>query len=325
MDISAHSETWPLKKSFAISRGAKSSVTVVVVEIKEGNATGYGEAVPYPRYHQDVAATLDAIHTIADRHPDNLTRERLRLEYPPNAARNALDCALWDLEAKKSNMPVWRLAGLLAPTPFTGAYSLSLEPPQQLANSARQVNTFPLLKVKLGRHQVIEAVAAVRIACPQARIIVDANEAWDLDLLQRLVPELKKLAVEMIEQPLPAESDACLKDIQCEIPLCADESFHGVEDLHRLVERYEYFNIKLDKTGGLTTALQLATQVVSMGRKVMIGSMMSTSLGLAPAMLLGASAAYVDLDASLWLADDRPYGVRFEQGLLYPVDRRLWG
>ncbi len=298
---------------------------MVVVEIDDGSATGVGEAVPYPRYNQDVEQTLNAIRKIAAEHGEALSRNRLLQVCAANAARNALDCALWDLEAKRSGTPVWDLAGQPEPVPALGAYSLSIDPPRQLAENARSVSHFPLLKIKLGGHHIIESVAAVREACPESRLIVDANEAWTIEILEKILPELKQLDVEMIEQPLPAGSDAALDEFKCEIPLCADESFHSVDDLDRLANRYEIFNIKLDKTGGLTAALEIANAVKAAGRQVMVGSMMATSLGLAPAMLLAHGAAYIDLDSSVWLAEDRPHGINFENGLLHPADPRLWG
>ena len=325
MIISAHSESWPLKGSFSISRGSKTSVNVVVVEISDGSTRGVGEAVPYPRYNQGVEETLEIIQNIASRHGSELTRDLLRQQYPPNAARNALDCALWDFEAKRNATSAWKMAGLSKPVPVTGAYSLSLEPPEQLAKNAQDAVDFPLLKVKLGKDQVVESVAAVRDARPDARIILDANEAWDTNVLERVVPALKQLEVEMIEQPLPSEVDAALDGIESEIPLCADESFHNVNDLQKLTSRYEIFNIKLDKTGGLTEALILADRVLAEGKKVMVGSMMATSLGLAPAMLLTHRAAYVDLDSSVWLAEDRQNSIRFEGGILQPPNPNLWG
>ncbi len=284
-----------------------------------------GEAVPYPRYNQDIDQTLDTIERLAQKHGTGLTRDLLRQEYPPDAARNALDCALWDLEAKKTGIPAWKGAGFSEPSPVLGAYSLSLEQPLQLEKTAKESSSFPLLKIKLGRDQVVESVAAVRRACPQARIIVDANEAWDIEMLNAIVPELRNLEVEMIEQPLPADDDAMLENIECDIPLCADESFHNAQDLERLGNRYSIFNIKLDKTGGLSEAIDLASAVTRAGMQFMVGSMMATSLGLAPALLLAQGASYVDLDSSAWLAKDRPYGIEFENGILQPASRNLWG
>ncbi len=325
MKISAHQESWALKSAFSISRGSKTQVDVVVVKIESGSAVGMGESIPYPRYNQTVEQTLNAVQVIAEKHADHLSRDFLRHNYPPDAARNALDCALWDFEAKKNNTSVWQLAGLAPPVPVVGAYSLSLDPPEQLAKSAQAARNFPLLKVKLGKNQVIESIRAVRMACPEARIIVDANEAWDIDTFVEYIPQFVELGVEMIEQPLPADEDEALEDIDCAIAICADESFHRVSDLKRLANRYDIFNIKLDKTGGLTEAIEVARAVRSDGKKVMVGSMMATSLGLAPAMLLTVDAEYIDLDSPVWLAKDRPGGIQFENGLLQQADQTLWG
>lgn len=325
MKITAFQENWKLKDSFSISRGSKTSVDVVVVKLEDDNAVGSGESVPYLHYGQNAEDTVSAIRQIAENHANDLTQELLLHEYPSDAARNALDCALWDLDAKRTNTPVWQLAGLPAPEWVVGAYSLSIDRPQRLAENARASSMYPLLKVKLGSEQAVESVEAVRQACPQARIIVDANEAWTLDEFLVMIPELTRLGVEMIEQPLPANADEELEAIECGIPLCADESFHGREDLDRLLNRYDIFNIKLDKTGGFTAALMLARSVKAAGKKVMVGSMMATSLGLAPAMLLTHEAAYVDLDSPAWLASDRAGGLRFENGALYPAERTLWG
>lgn len=325
MKITAFQENWALKDSFSISRGSKTSVDVIVVKIEDGDAVGVGESVPYSRYDQSVDDTLTTIREIAEIHADDLTQELLLHEYPPDAARNALDCALWDLDAKRTNTPVWQLAGLPAPEHVVGAYSLSIDSPRQLAKNAKASSMFPLLKVKLGNDRAVESIEAVRKACPQARIIADANEAWSLKEFVAMIPEFQKLGVEMIEQPLPAGADEVLEGIECEIPLCADESFHNACDLDRLANRYEIFNIKLDKTGGLTSALILANSVIAAGKNVMVGSMMATSLGLAPAMLLAHQATYVDLDSPVWLASDRPGGLRFENGTLFPAERTLWG
>ncbi len=298
---------------------------MVVAKIEDGSVTGVGEAVPYTRYDQTVEKSLITIRELAAQYSSNLTRDLLRQVHPPDAARNALDCALWDLEAKKSGEPVWQRAGLPEPIPTVGVYSLSLDTPEHLAQSANESSTFPILKIKLGCQQVVDSVAAVRRACPNTRIIVDANEAWDAESLLQYLPELTRLKVEMIEQPLPAHADAELDDIECNIPLCADESFHDAKDLERLATRYDIFNIKLDKTGGLTEALALAAAIRNTGKKIMVGSMMATSLGLAPALLVAHDATYVDLDSSVWLANDRTYGIKFEHGILQPTDRRLWG
>ena len=325
LNIKAWHENWPLRDSFAISRGSKISVNVVVVEIVDGTFVGRGESVSDSRYSQSVDQALETVAEIRKTLLNRLTRENLRAEFPANAARNAVDCALWDLEAKKTGKPVWKLAGLPGPQPVIGAYTLSLDEPENLAASAKNYSSFPLLKIKLDNDRVIERVQAVREACPNARIIVDANEAWNAKSFVEYLPKLAQLNVEMIEQPLHADADDVLEQINSEIPLCADESFHLPEDLARLVNRYDIFNIKLDKTGGLTEAIDLAKQVVNAGKQIMIGSMMATSLGLAPAILLTYNAQYVDLDSSIWLLEDRIGGLEFSDGELCPADRSFWG
>ena len=325
MQINAYHENWPLRESFSISRDSKSNVDVVVVEITAQSCVGKGEAVPYSHYGQNIDETLQCIHEIESSLVGNLSRDSLRQNFPANAARNALDCALWDLEAKISNQPVWKLAKLPEPAAVLGACSLSLESPQKLADSANKWRNFPLLKLKLGPSDVVESVKSVRAARPDSRLIVDANEAWTPSEFKEYLPELATLGVEMIEQPFPAGSDQFLEDIDSSILICADESFHLAEDLDRLHNRYDVFNIKLDKTGGLTEAIELSKKIKSAGKQLMIGSMMATSLSLAPALLLSHDASYIDLDSSIWLKRDRLGGLDFEDGMLSPAQPSLWG
>ena len=325
MRIEAHCENWVLRDTFAISRGSKDSVDVVVVEIEDDSFVGVGEALPYVRYQQSTGQTLKQISQIAHASVQNLTRESLRRNFPPNAARNALDCALWDLEAKKSGKPVWQLAKLPPPGMIPGVCSLSMEKPQKLADSAKMRSEFPVLKIKLGNELVIESVEAVRNVRPDATLIIDANEAWDFDTFRSYLPELEKLGVEMIEQPLSASEDVELELLESKIPICADESFHLSSDLERLHNRYDIFNIKLDKSGGLTEAIEASRQIIAAGKEIMVGSMLATSLSLAPAVLLAHNARYVDLDSSIWLSNDRPGGVQFTNGIISPAERTLWG
>ena len=318
-------ENWPLKQQFNISRSQKSSVDVVVVEISEGEAVGRGESIPYARYEQNVEQTLDTISDLTEDLINGLEVSGLQSKLEPGAARNAVDCALWDLQAKQTGVRVWERAQLTKPAPVLGVYSLSMERPSEMANSALNIGNYPILKLKLGCEDVIESVSAVRAARPDCRIIVDANEAWTVELLQSYVPQLAKFGVELIEQPLPVADDAELENLRFELPICADESFHTGSDLNGLLGRYSMFNIKLDKTGGFTEALKMIEQVQKVSRPFMIGSMMSTSLSLAPAMLLCANASYVDLDSSVWLRADRTGGVEFRNGWVSPADTSLWG
>ncbi len=323
--LSARHENWRLREEFATSHGPKNSVNLVVVDLNENGVSGHGEAVPYPRYEQSVEQTLDAISDVTRDIQNGVTRDELRKLIPANAARNALDCAMWDLEGKQRELPVWRLAGLPQPKSVTGVYTLSLNTPENMAEQARSVRNFPHLKLKLNAAEVIESVQAVRTARPDARLIVDANEAWDIDTLDSVEPKLSDLGVEAIEQPLPAKDDAVLESRNYTIDLCADESFFVAADVQRLTNRYNTFNIKLDKSGGLTEAIDTAKEIEKHGLNIMIGSMMSTSLSLAPAMLLTHNAKIVDLDSPVWLQVDRIGGLQFKDGHFSPAKSTLWG
>ncbi len=252
-------------------------------------------------------------------------RRELAAALPAGAARNALDCALWDLEAKRRREPVWRLAGLPEPRPVLTAYTLSLDTPERMAEAARAAAGRPLLKLKLGGEGDLDRVAAVRAAAPDAALIADANEAWTPDQLRRWLPELAALGVELIEQPLPAGQDAALAGIARPVPICADESCHDSASLDALVGRYDYVNLKLDKTGGLTEARRAAAKAQELGFGLMVGCMVATSLAMAPAALLAQLARYADLDGPLLLAKDREPGLRYEGSLLHPPEAALWG
>ena len=324
--FSIHDETHPLQKAFRISRGTKDFVHVVIFTItNENGVTGVGECVPYMRYGESIEQTKKILQQIPEQLGENFDQQTLKQHYPAGAFRNAVDCALWDIQAKQADRPAWKLANLPPTETVLGACSLSIEAPDQLGKTASSRRNFPLLKIKLGSKQVIKSVEKVREACPDNRIFVDANEAWTPQMLAEYLPKLIDLDVEMIEQPLHASEDEALEEFRGEIPFCADESFHNGEDIERLANRYDVFNIKLDKTGGLTEAIDIAKRIKSFGKKIMIGSMMSTSYSLAPAMLLAHNASYVDLDSQLWLKQDRKGGVKFEDGILHPASPSLWG
>ena len=325
MSLTVREETWPIAGSFTISRGSRTEVRVVVAEISQGGVTGRGECVPYAHYGESVEGVMAAIEAMADPIADGLDRQALQSALPPGAARNALDCALWDVQAKRSGEPVWRLAGLAEPGPLITAYTLSLDSPEAMGNAAAANAARALLKLKLGGEGVVERVAAVRASAPQSRIIVDANEAWTVDLLAEASPELARLGVEMIEQPLPAGSDGGLAGIERLVPLCADESCHDSASLAGLESRYDIINIKLDKTGGLTEALALADAARAAGLGIMVGCMIGTSLSMAPATLVAAHASFVDLDGPLLLARDRQPGIVFEGSIMQPPPPALWG
>jgi L-Ala-D/L-Glu epimerase len=323
--LRVHSERWPLRRAFTISRGTKTVAEVVVAEIEEDDVVGRGECVPYPRYGETVAGVEGLVRSQAAAIAGGLTRERLQSVLPAGAARNALDCALWDLDAKRSAKRVWEIAGIDPPVPAITAETIALDTPRAMAEAAAALRDRPLLKIKLGAEAVVDSVAAVRDATPEARLIVDANEGWDLALLERVCAALADLGVEMIEQPLPAADDAGLLGFSLPVTLCADESCHTSTDVAGLADRYRMVNVKLDKTGGLTEALHLVAAARDAGLEVMVGCMVGTSLAMAPATLLGRGAAYVDLDGPLLLAQDREPALRFDGGAVFPPEPALWG
>lgn len=314
-------ETWPLAEAFVISRGAKTEAHVVVARLCDGTHTGRGEAVPYARYGETVDGVAAAIRDAA---PVTSRAEATRL-LPPGAARNALDCALWDLEAKTSGRTVAELAGLGAPHALLSAYTLSLDTPERMAKKAQRVPHLPLLKLKLGGSGDPERLRAVRQARPEARLIADANEAWTPDMLGPFLAAAAEAGVELIEQPLAAGQDEALAAIPHPMPICADESAHTSRDLEFIPGRYDAVNIKLDKAGGLTEALAMLRLAKAQGMKVMVGCMVATSLAMAPAILLAQDADWVDLDGPLLLARDRPAGLTFVQGRISPPAPALWG
>ena len=326
--LAVRKEVWPLARPFTISRGTKTAAEVVVAEVsgeRDGHRiVGRGECVPYPRYSESVDAVLTTLRAEAGAIAAGLQRRDLLERMPAGAARNALDCALWDFEAKDTGIPAWRRAGMVEPKPAVTAETIALGSPDAMAAAARELRDRPLLKLKLGGEAVVPCVRAVREAAPLARLIVDANESWNLDLLKQVTPELADLGVAMIEQPLPAGADAALAGFASAVPLCADESCHDAADLAKL-DGYRAVNVKLDKAGGLTAALALARAARDAGLGVMLGCMVGTSLAMAPAMVLAGLADVVDLDGPLWLARDRTPPLRFERGIVYPPDPALWG
>lgn len=318
-------EKWPLAKAFNISRGAKSSAEPVVATIARDGLIGRGECLPYARYGETVEGVAAAIRALASKIQSGMDRSILQNELPAGAARNALDCALWDLEAKESGRRVWQLAGLAEPAPLTTAYTIGLDGPDAMGSAAYAERHRPLLKIKLGREGAVARVAAVRAGAPEARLIVDANEAWTPEMVEPVGEALADLGVEAIEQPLPAGADEALAKLSCPIPVYADESCHDRAGLSRIVGRYDGINIKLDKAGGLTEALALRREAESAGLGIMVGCMVATSLSMAPAMLLAQGAAIVDLDGPLLLACDRENGMHFAESRIFPPGVALWG
>ena len=325
LSLSARTESWPIAGAFSISRGAKNEAQVVVAELSDGRHSGRGECVPYARYEETAAGVMAALGAIANRLAFGLDRKALQQAMPAGAARNALDCAFWDLEAKRAAKPVHALVGLAAPQPLTTAYTISLGTPQTMAEAARTASARKLLKIKLGGAGDPERIAAVRAAAPQSELIVDANEGWTAGNLAENLAACAAAGVTLVEQPLPADADAALSSIQRPIPVCADESVHDRASLASLIGRYDAVNIKLDKTGGLTEALAMAAEAERLGFRIMVGCMVATSLAMAPGILLAQRAQVVDLDGALLLAKDRPDGLRYEGSLVYPPTPALWG
>jgi L-alanine-DL-glutamate epimerase-like enolase superfamily enzyme len=323
--VHARSESWLLARPFAISRGVKTQADVVVVEIYEGGFAGRGECVPYPRYNETVDGVKIEIEGIFPDLERGLDRAGVSRAMPAGAARNAIDNALWDLEAKVRRKRVWEIAGIAAPEPSITAETIGLGSIQEMATAAKRLSKAPLIKVKLDAELITERMQAVHDNAPNARFIIDPNEGWTFDQLKAVAPALVKMGVEMIEQPLPAGDDEGLRRYNSPITLCADESCHTKDDLQALVGKYQMVNIKLDKTGGLTEALELAKSAEILNLGIMIGCMVGTSLAMAPAMLLARGAEFVDLDGPLLLKIDRKLGLKFESGLVYPPKAQLWG
>jgi L-Ala-D/L-Glu epimerase len=323
--LSVRREQWKVAQPFVISRGSKTIAETIVAEVKVGALSGRGEAVPYPRYGESVDGALAALEAMQDAVAAGLDRVGLQQAMPPGAARNALDAAFWDLEAKETDTSVWELAGVDEPRPLTTAFTLSLDTPERMAAVAAENRLRPLLKLKLGGAGDVERVRAVRAAVPNAQIIVDANEGWTEDQLIEFGPAMALLGVLLIEQPLPEGGDGALALAPHPVPICADESCHASAGLAGLVGRYDFVNVKLDKTGGLTEAMLLCEMARGHGLGIMVGCMVAGSLAMAPALVLAQRADFVDLDGPLLLARDRPDGLRYEGSLVHPPSAALWG
>jgi L-Ala-D/L-Glu epimerase len=318
-------ERWPIAGAFTIARGAKTEAAVVVAALSDGRVQGRGECVPYARYGETVEGVATAIESLRPRIATGLDRAALQHAMPAGAARNALDCAFWDLEAKAAGRPVHALAGLPAPEPRVTAYTISLGAPDTMAAAAAKAADHALLKVKLGGDEDSVRIAAVRRAAPGAELIVDANEGWTPDNLAANLAACAQAGVTLVEQPLPATDDDALAGIARPIPVCADESVHDRASLAALRGKYDAVNIKLDKAGGLTEALAMAAEAERLGFALMVGCMVATSLAMAPALLVAQRARVVDLDGALLLARDRPDGLRYHQSLVHPATPALWG
>ncbi len=318
-------ERWPIAGVFTIARGSKTEAQVVTVSVGDGEHLGRGEGTPYARYDETTETVIAQIEALRDRIEAGADRAALADLMPPGAARNALDCALWDLQAKQEGVRAWALAGLAGPLAVETAFTLSLGSPQVMGEQAFAARERPLLKLKIGGPDDLDRVEAVRVAAPDSRLIVDANEGLSFDDLVRLAPELSRLGVRLIEQPLKVGEDAALAGYDCPVALCADESFHTADDFDAVAHLYQAVNIKLDKTGGLTEALACRAQADRRGLKVMAGCMVSTSLAMAPALLVAQGAEVVDLDGPLLLARDREPGLIYRGSMVEPAPAALWG
>ncbi len=325
LTLSLKSERWPIAGAFSISRGAKTEAAVVVAELSDGTARGRGECVPYARYGESVEGVMATIEGLRLQFALGLSRADLQAALPPGAARNALDCALWDLAAKRERRPVHELAARPVPHAVTTAFTISLSAPEDMAKAAERAASRALLKIKLGARGDPERIAAVRKAAPNATLIVDANEGWDEANLAANLAACAAAGVVLVEQPLPEGRDRALATIERPIPICADESVHGLASLAEVAGFYEAVNIKLDKAGGLTEALAMVAAAERMGLSVVAGCMVATSLAMAPAMLIAQAARFVDLDGPLLLAKDRDGGLRYADSLVYPAAPALWG
>ncbi len=331
--LKINTENWS-EEPFSISRSYEDNFDVVVVEIEQDGFKGWGEGSPTEHYHESVQQTVALIEDSRQALENGLSRQDLQQAMPKGAARNAVDSALWDLEAKLAGKRVWELPeiskhiatdGKSTVESVTTVYTLSLDTPIKMGEAAAKHANRPYLKIKLTGDGDLERLAAISEHAPDSRLVIDANEGWTLEHYRRFVPKLKPLGVEMIEQPFPADKDSILKTLDRPLPVCADESCHDTEDLERLKGLYEFVNIKLDKTGGLTEALHLQAQAETMGFRTMVGCMSSTSLGIAPAFLIAQRAEIADLDAPLYLYEDRAPPINYKVSEVYPPNEKLWG
>ena len=316
---------WPLAKTFVISRGARTQADVIQVMIEENGIQGFGECVPYGRYNETMEGVIKQIESVKDDIINGMDRDQLQTRLNPGAARNALDCALWDLEAKQQGRSVGVLSELGDPNALTSAQTLSIDTPENMAKEATLYSQYPLIKVKLDNKQVMERMRAIKVSAPTSQFIIDANEAWTISELNEYCNELAELSVALIEQPLPARSNKDLVDYKGSVAICADESCHTSQDIPSLVGLYQAINIKLDKTGGLTEAIKTLQAARSHQLIVMVGCMVGTSLAMAPATLIANHADFVDLDGPALLAEDVAHGFQFNQGIMSALDQHLWG
>ncbi|MGH8156030.1 MAG: N-acetyl-D-Glu racemase DgcA [Rhodanobacteraceae bacterium] len=324
-ELIAEHRCFPLRAPFRISRGVKLAADVVTVELRQAGTAGRGECVPYPRYGESVASVMEQVQSVRRELVAGMGRDELQVRLPPGAARNALDTALWDLESRLDSVPVWARLARPQPAPLVTALTVGIDTPEQMAVVASRLAEAALIKVKVDADAPAARIDAVRRAAPNARLIVDPNESWDIGLLRDMQGPLERAGVSLLEQPLPADADDALLDFSGRIPVCADEACHVTSDLQWLRGRYQVVNIKLDKTGGLTEAWRLLNAARTGGFTIMVGCMVGSSLGIAPALEIAREAAFVDLDGPCWLQDDYPDGVSVRAGRLFPPAPGFWG
>ncbi len=324
-ELSLRHRSFPLNAPFRISRGVRHVADVATVELRQGDAVGRGESVPYARYGESMASVLDEMEMLRQDLCAGMGRDELQVRVHPGAARNALDAALWDLESKLTGVPVWTRLARPPHAPLVTALTVSLDTPDAMGQAAARIADADLIKIKVDADDPAACIETVRRAAPSARLIVDANESWTIDILHAALPALDRARVDLLEHPLPAAADAELRGFTSPIPICADEACHTSADLSRLLDRYQAINIKLDKTGGLTEAWRLLRAARNAGLRIMVGCMVGSSLGIAPALEIAREAEFIDLDGPLWLQDDYPDGVKLRDGLLSPPVPGFWG
>ncbi|KAA0972607.1 dipeptide epimerase [Aureimonas fodinaquatilis] len=323
--LSVTVERFPLISAFTISRGSKTEAVVVKVSISDEYGSGHGECVPYSRYGETVESVVQSIELMRTGIESGASRRSLAQDMAAGAARNALDCALWDLEAKSNGTNIEQLLGVLPARPVDTAYTISLDTPAAMAANASKMAHRTVLKIKVGGENDADRMRAVRAAARNTRLIIDANEGWTPDNIRQNMRAAAAIHASLVEQPLPAGQDDLLARIPHPVPICADESVHQTRDLDKLCGRYDYVNLKLDKTGGLTEGLEFMTYARKLGFGVMVGCMVGTSLAMAPALILAQDADFVDLDGPLLLAKDRPNGLFYGPSTVSPPEPALWG
>jgi len=322
--LTVRPQSWRLKKPFKISRDVDTHANVIVCEVSDGDITGRGEAAGVSYNGETPACIKEEIESFAGIIADGISRDALQQLMPPGGARNAIDCALWDLEAKTSGKTIWQLLDR-EPIPVTTVYTVGLDSAKNMQKDAAEHSDCPIIKVKVGIGDPIEQISAIRAGAPDAAIIIDANQAWTIADLERHATDLRDLGVEMIEQPMAAADDEALRHYESPLPLCADESCATTEDLDRLAGLYSVVNIKLDKSGGLTEALALAAKAESMGFDLMVGNMLGSSLAMAPAFVIAQRCRYVDIDRPLLHAEDCDHTMHYKHGRVTVFDPALWG